>query len=481
MIQNQKFHFSINFVSLVSSSEKDAYPRFVVQYGNDISVTDERIKQPSDVKIFASQMFIFKTPTQDEVDLFHDLVQIDFLSLFSQEAIGDIYARGGRIFLEAYRPKDKQSSAVKHEFKFQVHSRWGNSNIDWCSFCLENPDRLGQSMEESLKHRLQTAGVAKRGTKRRKKDTASVMSSPDINHDVEMLNGDSPLYNDLENYVDPSVDVNNLDIDEFLRQDIPDVLQDALSPGSDMTPSPDHQDLLRSLSPEAPYLSQPPGCPAPSSARPLPPGCSAPGYFFDNEDMIGACYTDSSDKKPKIKLDYDSIPGSSVQDLTPKKSNKRSLFNPMSIGSPAPAIVKQEVEEVDCVETDSKSSISTRSLIDRINNLNRSKHRGSLASADDSAYKSQDSLCSSPPLSETGKNDESDVEDYKPKVLDLKNKFEGAKDKCMEKIKSKINKSDEEKQMIHSKKADCFPAFVFMMTPIAVVALAGIASILFFL
>ena len=131
------------------------------------------------------------------------------------------------------------------------------------------------------------------------------------------------------------------------------------------------------------------------------------------------------------------------------------------------------------METDSKSSISTRSLIDRINNLNRSKHRSSLTSADDSAYKSQDSLCSSPPLSETGKNDESDVEDSKPKVLDLKNKFEGAKDKCMEKIKSKINKSDEEKQMIHSKKADCFPAFVFMLTPIAVVALAGKPSSLF--
>ena len=50
------------------SSEKDAYPRFVVQFHNsDIFHLDQRVKQPTDVKIFASQMFIFKTPVQDEV------------------------------------------------------------------------------------------------------------------------------------------------------------------------------------------------------------------------------------------------------------------------------------------------------------------------------------------------------------------------------------------------------------------------------
>ena len=49
------------------SSEKEAYPRFVVQFHNDNFILDERIKQPTEVKIFAYQIFIFKTPVQDEV------------------------------------------------------------------------------------------------------------------------------------------------------------------------------------------------------------------------------------------------------------------------------------------------------------------------------------------------------------------------------------------------------------------------------
>ena len=125
------------------SSEREVYPRFVVQFHNDNYILDERVKQPHDIKIFASQMFIFKTPVQNE------------------EHIREIYLSGGKIFLEAFRPKDRASSIVKHEFEFKVHNgSWRNSNIEWCSFCLENPDKIGQNMEESLKHRLQTAGEA---------------------------------------------------------------------------------------------------------------------------------------------------------------------------------------------------------------------------------------------------------------------------------------------------------------------------------
>ena len=54
--------------TLTFSSEKEAYPRFVVQFHNDNFILDERVKQPSDVKIFAYQIFIFKTPVQDEVE-----------------------------------------------------------------------------------------------------------------------------------------------------------------------------------------------------------------------------------------------------------------------------------------------------------------------------------------------------------------------------------------------------------------------------
>ena len=128
-----------NFV-LYFSSEKEVYPRFVVQFHNDHYVLDERVRQPTDVKIFAAQLFIFKTPVQNE------------------DSIRDIYLSGGKIFLEVYRPKDRQSSSVKHEFEFKVHTSWRNSSIEWCAFCLENPDKIGQSMEESLKHRLQSTG-----------------------------------------------------------------------------------------------------------------------------------------------------------------------------------------------------------------------------------------------------------------------------------------------------------------------------------
>ena len=98
------------------SSEREVYPRFVVQFHNDNYILDERVKQPHDIKIFASQMFIFKTPVQNE------------------DHIREIYLSGGKIFLEAFRPKDRASSLVKHEFEFKVHNgSWRNSNIEWSS------------------------------------------------------------------------------------------------------------------------------------------------------------------------------------------------------------------------------------------------------------------------------------------------------------------------------------------------------------
>ena len=64
------------------SSEKDAYPRFVVQFHNaDNFILDQRVKQPTDTKIFASQMFIFKTPVQDEVTSNHERISKTYLIL----------------------------------------------------------------------------------------------------------------------------------------------------------------------------------------------------------------------------------------------------------------------------------------------------------------------------------------------------------------------------------------------------------------
>ena len=72
----------------------------------------------------------------------------------------------------------------------------------------------------------------------------------------------------------------NIDIDDLLRQDIPDVLQgvigeaisiDSMSVEADLTPSPDDQELMRCLSPSGP----PPGCPPPLAMGPAP-GCPRP-------------------------------------------------------------------------------------------------------------------------------------------------------------------------------------------------------------
>ena len=66
----------------------------------------------------------------------------------------------------------------------------------------------------------------------------------------------SPILQELHDFVD-GID----NIDEFVKQDIPDVLMGVM--GSDETPSPELQELQRCLSPDASELLQPPGCPPP--------------------------------------------------------------------------------------------------------------------------------------------------------------------------------------------------------------------------
>ena len=93
----------------------------MVQFHSDNFVLDERIKQPTEVKIFAYQIFIFTSPVQDEVRSSVSRQATSNVNKFlPQDAIREIYLAGGKIFLEAYRPKDRQSSNVKVEFEFKV-------------------------------------------------------------------------------------------------------------------------------------------------------------------------------------------------------------------------------------------------------------------------------------------------------------------------------------------------------------------------
>ena len=308
---------------------------------------------------------------------------------------------------------------------------------------------------------------------------------------MEMNSGDvtdGPLFNELQNYVDNIDNLENIDIDDLVRQDIPDVLMGVLETGvkedamSDHTPSPGTQEYRRCLSP-SPSEHGPPGCPPPGAA-------ASPGTL----------------EEPAIHLVYENLPpyipeskstlafGSRAQSLVPKASKPKAvrLGRPPLGGSPLntnkefssldsfeedsnSVSAGSLMSRINSIESDSAKPVATRSLISRINNLNK-KHHDSVSSDNDSAYKSQESFTSMSCTSESVKGSaELSDEDPEPKVSELTRKFGGAKKKVVEKIKSKISKVDDEKTMLDNKQSrgDCFPAFVFMLTPLAVVVLAG--------
>ena len=80
---------------------------------------DPRIQQPREVTVVASRLFVFVVPEQEE------------------EAISSLYGEGAKIYLEAWRPRDKTASNVKIEFQVKFH----NGPEDICSLCYEHPDR----------------------------------------------------------------------------------------------------------------------------------------------------------------------------------------------------------------------------------------------------------------------------------------------------------------------------------------------------
>ena len=366
-------------------------------------------------------------------------------------------------------------------------------------------------------------GVAKPGTKRRKRDEISVGSPASVgqreviiqNGIVDVDGAPTELFNDLQEFVNNSSieNIDEIDIDELVRNDIPDVLMgvnDAVSVVSDSSQSPDNQELARCMSPAQTYgsqtmsfisfnrgfIDQPPG--APPGAVPLPPGAAPPpppppgAAAPHGSSMVDLVATGDSPKS-SIQIDYDSITynrltnisGSSVQNLTPKRMFPKGL-SPRA----TPSMRRSLISSTESLESESNKSISTTSIISRINSLNR-KRRDSAASENDSAYKSHDSFSSSINFHESSRNEtpvassdsliprkqDSDTEvDSDSKVSELTRKFGGASKKCIEKIKSKVSKSEEEKTVnLESKpgRNDCFPAFVFMLTPIAVVFLGG--------
>lgn len=519
--------------------EKQAYPRFVVQFHNEGFILDERVQQPEDVKIFAGQIFVFKTPVQNE------------------ESIKQIYLSGGKIFVEAYRPKDKQASTVKFEFEFKVHNDLGNSGMEWCSFCLENPDRIGQTMEQSLKQRLTTSGVAKPGTKRRKKDNLNIsMESPNSTIESPTFgNAASPesvVSNEQQQLMD-SIDDFTANIDEFLTQDVqdvhlPDVLQDvmAMEDNSLMigeynieplaleciqrSPSPDHLSLARCLSP-----SSPPGMNSSSMSTLVKTDISASfgsdlcnvdtdEVILFNQDVpldsrvekqsltfvkssvveLRGCDSDRNEMQlmprplePKQKRIVPHLP---TMKFSSCSTSLGSLISRKEEKDDQPVLTSSLISRINKLTSDShkdsgddtdanerQEKITTRSLISRINKITKPEVTTDAASnPNDSAYQSEESILSSTldpgsVVCLTSKIEEKleELSETEPelKVLEMTKKFGGAKRKCMQKIKSKISKNEPDNKMDLSKDlSDCIPALIYIMTPFIVVFLAMICN-----
>ena len=338
------------------------------------------------------------------------------------------------------------------DFCLKVHTNWRNSSIEWCSFCLENPDKIGPSMEESLKHRLQTAGVTKPGTKRRRRDnegklilTPETSPSHTNNSSTDVTDGRGGLYGEIQEFVD---DLDDINIDDLVRH-VPDLIIPSLMGEMETgdSPSPDAQTFERCLSPSPTSVS--------ARAR-----LSTERRYREEFD-VECNYTavDLPAESPPILLDYDNIPaellqrnssppgaargGSQVQSLTERFRRRERGGSQVSDNS---------------LESDSKV-VSSTSLISRLNKINKTSSREG-SSSTDSAYKSDEIF---------------DDEENEAKVSELTKRFGGARKACLDKIKTKISKPDQDRSLVEAKgtRGDCFPAMVFMLTPLAVLIFAG--------
>jgi len=444
--------------------------------------------------------------------------------------------------------------------------------MGWCSFCLENPDKIGQTMEESLKQRLSASGVAKPGQKRRKKDTMSSDGrNPAWSPDGSLLSPnsapvDSPssfvsedqqqLMEDINDFIATGNDLNDFDIDVLLQHEIPDVLQGVMHvegvPMSheseteaevrpslnlssaplrslQLSPSPDHISFARCLSP-----SSPPGASAPSFSTlvrtDISASCESDLCAIDNvenasalswnleRDEVPVRRQEVPDAKPmQIQtlgsgqisesflgsnleiLESCTVPvnttmGVNMNDL-PRYSNSRKEkdkgvqpIKAMSLMSRINNLSSNSQKSEDCQDKNQpETKISTMSLISRLNKVTKIQSSTDSLGDDDSAYRSQDSILSNSldslgtsqvmSLAEKNKIETSDTSDTERelKVMEITKKFGGAKKKCMEKLKSKISKSDSRNKLeLKQNLADCFPAFIYLMTPIIVIILAVI-------
>ena len=214
-------------------SEKEVFPRLVVRRGEEWRV-DPRIRQPIETTVVANRLFVFVMPEQEE------------------DAIAEIYREGGKVFLDAYRPRDKTSSNVKLEMELKVHNGPG----EVCSLCIEDPDKISgrPSGDESLQQRLAATGTARPGVKRRRRENVnnsiSTTESPQREHtsspSSSHLSPEQQLFHEID-----GLDVDGSgpgagggwDLEDLHSLGMPDVLRGVVGREAPGAPSPDYLSL----------------------------------------------------------------------------------------------------------------------------------------------------------------------------------------------------------------------------------------------
>ena len=183
--------------------------------------------------------------------------------------------------------------------------------------------------------------------------------------------------------------------------------------------------------------------PSPTSA----PGTTARITSLDSFD------SNEPEVQPQIMFDYDKLSDKldehsrSSSSLHSKGGQVQSLTSRLMRGGSQASDSSLESEH---------KGLPSKNLISRLNKINKSFSQDQPPGA----------RCEAPSSGE----DEPDS-----KVSDLTRKFGGARKACLDKIKQKISKPEPDKSLadLRGERGDCFPALVFMLTPFAVIVLAG--------
>ena len=338
-------------------SEKEVFPRLVVRLGEEWRV-DSRIRQPIETTVVANRLFVFVMPEQDE------------------DAVAEIYREGGKVFLDAYRPRDKTSSNVKLEMELKVH----NSPDEVCPLCIEDPDKIDgrPTGGESLQQRLVATGTARPGVKRRRRENVansiSNSESPPQNNlaspPSSLLSPEQHLFHEIDGLeVDGAGQGvgGGWDLEDLHSLGMPDVLRGVVGREAPGAASPDYLSLEATS--DNFLAAQPMLQPLTTAQKSLPcsPYKMQRGIETNEYSYSAASIPDSEDPPGHSYMaESASLASSDLVDISPLESTAATNVESASLLSwPVPeAAEMEEEEEMQCdgVSLSSSSSSSIQRL-----------------------------------------------------------------------------------------------------------------------